>query len=137
MSFRATEAGQLQDVINVGSTVTEAMAFSNETGKTDVSLNFITQTGETLGDAFALFQNAPNPFKEETSIGFVLPEDGEAQLNLFDGSGRNLGVIQIDGRRGYNEITLDRKVMPAANRIVYYQLKADGYLATKKMVLVE
>ena len=137
ITFRAKASGTLSGSMSVGSAVTEALAFSEEAGRTDVALEFNTPSGETLGDAFALFQNTPNPFKGETSIGFILPEDGDAQLNLFDVSGRDLGVIQIDGRRGYNEIALDRKVIPSANRIVYYQLKANGYLATKKMILIE
>ena len=138
MTFRAKQNGQLSQVLNVGSSVTEALAFSNDRGRTDVALNFTTKSGEQLGDAFALFQNTPNPFIDETMIGFILPEAGAVTLRLYDGDGKDLGVIQTEGRRGYNEIGLNRNVLPVdVNHIVYYQLEADNYLATKKMVVVK
>jgi subtilisin-like proprotein convertase family protein len=138
ITFRAKQHGQLSQVLNVGSTVTEALAFSDVRGRTDVNLVFTSKSGETSGEAFALFQNSPNPFDGETQIGYILPEDAAVVLRLFDGDGKDLGVINTDGRRGYNEITLKRNIFPAdVSHVVYYQLQAEGYLATKKMIIVE
>jgi hypothetical protein len=138
MIFRAIESGSLSSVLNIGSAVTQAMAFNAETGKTDVEMKFTTDRGETVGDAFALFQNSPNPFANETQIGYILPEEGGVTLRLFDGDGKFLGEIKADAKKGYNELQVSRKAFPAdVSHIIYYQLEANGYLATKKMVLVE
>ena len=136
MTFRATEAGNLSSVINVGSTITQAIAFSNETGKTDVDLQFSTENGEVVGDAFALFQNQPNPFADVTSIGYVLPEASEVTLTVYDMSGRVLKSAVIDGEKGINHFQLNRSEIPTAG-VLYYQVETDDYSATKKMVVVE
>jgi len=122
--------------MNVGSTVTEAIAFSNETGKTDVELQFVTENGQVIGDAFALFQNQPNPFVEATTIGYVLPEAAEVTLTVYDMSGRVLNSATADGTKGINYFELNRSDIPAAG-VLYYQVETDGFTATKKMVVGE
>jgi hypothetical protein len=136
LTFRANEAGSLSSVINVGSTITEAIAFSNETGESDVALQFNTASGEVMGDAFALFQNQPNPFKDVTTIGYVLPEASEVTLTVYDMSGRVLKTAVIEGARGINHFDLKRSELATAG-VLYYQVETDNYSATKKMVVVE
>ncbi len=136
LTFRANGAGNLSSVINVGSTITDAIAFSNETGKTDVDLQFNTESGEVVGDAFALFQNTPNPFADVTTIGYVLPEAAEVTLTVYDMSGRVMNSAVVDGAKGINHFELNRSEIPAAG-VLYYQVETDGYSATKKMVVVE
>ena len=136
MTFKAKAAGNLSSVINVGSAITEAIAFSNETGKSGVDLQFSTESGEVVGDAFALFQNTPNPFKTETSISYVLPEASEVTLTVYDMSGKVLNSAVLNGEKGINMLTLDRSDVPSAG-VLYYQVETDDYSATKKMVVVE
>ena len=103
-----------------------------------VEMKFTTSQGERVGDAFALFQNSPNPFKGETQIGYIMPEAGPVSMKLFDGLGKYLGELKADAEKGYNEMTITSRFFPAeVDNIIYYQLEANGYLATKKMVLIE
>jgi hypothetical protein len=50
-----------------------------------------------------LLQNQPNPFKGQTTIGFVLPEAGEAQLRIFDVNGRLITERTKQYAAGYQE----------------------------------
>ena len=135
--FEAKQSGRLSQVLNIGSAITEAMAFNTD-GKASVALRYVTDRGEKVGDAFALFQNSPNPFTTETRIGYILPQDADVVLHLFNGDGKFLGRVEQEGKRGYNEMTVSRKVFSAeVERMVYYQLETEGYLATKKMVMVK
>ncbi len=43
--------------------------------------------------AFALIQNHPNPFADETEIGFSLPRALDLRLEVFDLAGRRIAVL--------------------------------------------
>jgi uncharacterized repeat protein (TIGR01451 family) len=136
LSFKTKSNGQISTSLSITSVITEAMAFSNESGRTDVELTFTTETGESIGDAFALFQNTPNPFQSLTTIGFVLPEAAKSTLTVYDQFGKLITRRDIDGVKGYNEISLTNAQITASG-VLYYQLETDGNLATKKMISVK
>jgi subtilisin-like proprotein convertase family protein len=136
MTFKAKSSGQLSTSLSIASVVTEAMAFGNESGRTDIELTFTTETGEIVGDAYALFQNTPNPFASHTVIGFVLPEAANATLTVYDVNGKVITRADVDGVKGYNEVSMTRSQINATG-VLYYQVETDGFSATKKMVVVE
>ncbi len=136
LSFNAKQAGQLSSTLNIGSVVTEAIAFSNE-GSSDVELHFNTEEGTVVNNTFALFQNEPNPVVSSTVIGYVLPEASEVKFTIYDVSGKLLSTIEVDDAvKGYNEVILDKSDFGATG-VLYYQVETDGFSATKKMVVVK
>ncbi len=42
---------------------------------------------------FALYQNEPNPWNTQTTIGFDLPADGKVTLSVFEATGK---VVKIN-----------------------------------------
>ncbi|MEK7255342.1 MAG: T9SS type A sorting domain-containing protein, partial [Bacteroidota bacterium] len=82
---------------------------------------------------FELYQNNPNPFREETVIGFHLPEAGAATLTVYDLSGKVLTVVSENYSKGYHEITLNKKDLGASG-ILFYQVETARQTATGKMV---
>ncbi len=96
--------------------------------------------GRPLGQGIApngylLEQNRPNPFREETTIGFVLPEAMTATLTVYDVTGRVLRSIKGDYAKGYQTVQLLKQNL-AGHAILYYRLDAKDFTATKKMILV-
>ncbi len=85
---------------------------------------------------FSLEQNRPNPFREETTIGFALPEAMEATLTVYDVTGRVLRSIRGDYSKGYQTVQL-QKANLAGHAILYYRLDAADFSATKKMILMK
>ncbi len=85
---------------------------------------------------FALFQNRPNPYRDDTSIGFYLPEDTKADLTVYDIQGRILKVVKGFYRSGYHEIRLAR-IDVGATGTLFYQLDTERYTATRKMIKLE
>ena len=78
LTFRAITDAQLSDVVSVSSQYTVAEAYNQNGDAMNVSLEF---TGGTVANAgFELYQNTPNPFRNETVIGFNLVEGGAATL---------------------------------------------------------
>ena len=83
-----------------------------------------------------MLQNQPNPFKDETVIGFTLPEATIATLTIYDVSGRVLKQIKGDYAKGYNEESINRSELSGTG-VLYYTLETADDSATKKMIVVE
>ncbi|MEM9918197.1 MAG: T9SS type A sorting domain-containing protein, partial [Bacteroidota bacterium] len=95
----------------------------------------LTFNGETSNE-FALYQNVPNPFKDETVVGFVLPQAASASITIYDVSGKVLRLIEGEYVKGYNEVSINRSDLSGAG-VLYYTLETADYSATKKMIVLE
>ncbi len=135
LNFTGLKDGvKLSDIFEVQEfNVFPTEAYTNNAEIRDIELGFSTDK-ETV--AFELFQNQPNPFKDETSISFKLPTATAATLTISDATGRTLSVIEGDYDKGYNEISVNRNTLPASG-VLYYQLETSEFSATKKMIIVE
>src|SRR5690606_24781811 len=100
----------------------------------DVQLEFANGASATA--TFELYQNVPNPFSGQTTIGFNLPEASAATLTVFDLSGKLLHSINGKFVKGYNEVQMDGKVLPQSG-VLYYRLETSSHTSTRKMVLVK
>ena len=125
---------QLSEALTLTNRYTTAEAYSAQSELLEVKLNY---TGGTINaSAFVLYQNTPNPFKNETAIGFNLPEASSVKLKIFDATGRVLKLIEGDFSKGYHEVNVKNG---ESNRtgILYYQMETNNNTATKKMILVD
>jgi hypothetical protein len=130
--FRATASGKLSDLLSVSSSLTRAEAYDRNSRTLDVSLHFGSRE---LTEAYALYQNQPNPFAGKTMIGFYLPKAGEATLTITDVRGRVLKVFKGEYDRGMHQIQLDGEDLPAG--VLQYTLTSGDFTATRKMVLTK
>ena len=87
------------------------------------------------GAWFRLGQNAPNPAVEHATIAFSTPVAGHVSLRLFDLSGRVVQTL-LDGAMpaGTHSVLLDGSRLPAG--AYFYQVRAAGHVATRKLLLV-
>jgi len=78
-------------------------------------------------------QNTPNPYSEETTIKYNLPQTvTNASMTVYDLTGKQLATFQIE--KGNTSITLTAKDLTAG--IYLYSFIADGkVLDTKRMVV--
>jgi hypothetical protein len=92
------------------------------------------QRGEATGVfAFALYQNEPNPFEDQTTIGFTLPAASSATLTVYDEIGRVVFTQKGEYGKGYNALSLDRMLLNTSG-VLYYTLETATDVATKKMI---
>ena len=133
LSFQATAAGQLSEMMSITSDVTEAEAYNTSSDIKDLKLSF---RGSEIGAEFALYQNEPNPFKGTTLIGYDLPAAGNVILTVFDVTGKVVVVKEQESVKGYNTISVSSKDIPSVG-VLYYRLDANEYTATKKMIIIE
>ncbi len=138
-TFTATKAGMISEMISVNSAITKAEAYL-EPGDGDIDIHNVridfTTGVETAGTEFALYQNAPNPFSQETVIGFDLPEAQSATITVYDIQGKVVEQLKGDFAKGYNEVELRTEQLNGRG-VMYYRLDAGQFTATKKMVIIE
>jgi hypothetical protein len=133
LRFTAKSYAKLSEVLRITSQYTKSEAYNSE-GLLNIGLNFNVD-GKVQASKFALYQNQPNPFKNETMIGFNLPESGKAKMKFYDVTGTLLKVVEDEYSEGYNEISVTRAEFPTSG-VLYYQLETATRFATKKMILM-
>lgn len=81
----------------------------------------------------SLEQNHPNPFGNETTIGYTLPDGSSAAIYIFDLTGKQVSVFN-NLKAGKNEIVISSAQLPAG--LYNYSLVVNGViLDSKKMLL--
>lgn len=94
-----------------------------------------------LPQSYELRQNSPNPFNLSTEIGFSVPTTSGVRLEIYDILGNEV-IVLIDkylpaGQHIISWDGLDRIGKEVATGIYFYQLKADDFTETRKMVLLK
>jgi subtilisin-like proprotein convertase family protein len=132
ITFVANNTITTNEIFKINSRYTASEAYANN-DLYDVVLAF---NAEGTSSKFELYQNTPNPFKAETTIGFNMPEAGEVTLKIYDVSGRVLKLIEVEAVKGFNSVNVSRGGIDATG-VLYYQLETATETATKKMILVD
>jgi hypothetical protein len=139
LSLRSRVAlSSLEGLIRIIPGPISAEAYREDGSLLDVSLHFnkLTLTSAQRALDFEVYQNQPNPFREETTIGFELPTAGEAELNVFDLAGKVVYHAKQNYQKGYNEVKVSSADLGNSG-IYYYQVRTKAHATTKKMILVE
>lgn len=87
-------------------------------------------------EGFELQGNFPNPFNPSTTIVYNLSRDAVVTLDVFDMLGRKIANL-TDGRvsAGTHAVSFDGYDLPSG--AYFARLKADGFTATHRMMLVK
>lgn len=133
--FKGKESISLSEVLDLSSRYTPSVAYDEDFNSLDVGIDF-EEVELTILPEFTLYQNQPNPFKEITTIGFVLPEAGNIRFTIYDVSGRLMKVIEGEYAKGYNEIAVTQSELPVKG-LLFYQLDCEQGSAIRKMIVAE
>jgi len=95
-------------------------------------------SGGSNGNAQSIFlsQNFPNPFNQTTTIKFSVPRTQNVTVQVLDQFGKIvLNLCNEKKLPGTYELKLDGKDL--SNGMYFYQLQADNYIETKKLVFMD
>jgi tartrate-resistant acid phosphatase type 5 len=85
---------------------------------------------------YKLFQNYPNPFNPTTTIMYKIPKTSFVELKIFDVLGRKVAMLINDNQTAGNySVKFDGSGLSSG--IYFYQLKADDFISTKKLILMK
>ena len=143
LHFVAERSGQLSEMIDLTSKVTKAEAYaalSTSAGVAQefeaVNVNLTTRGLENDITESVLYQNEPNPFRTQTSIGFDLAQAGPVNLTIVDVTGKVIVNKTLEGKRGYNEVSLKSSELGTSG-LLYYTVESGEFTATKKMIVIK
>ena len=101
----------------------------------------VDNRNETFPQGFALEQNFPNPFNPTTTLRFDLPEVSDATVTIFNMLGQKVRVFNMnDTPAGYHSIKWNATNDygdPIGAGVYLYQLRANQFVKTRKMVLLK
>ncbi|MFQ5752387.1 MAG: T9SS type A sorting domain-containing protein, partial [bacterium] len=115
----------------------------NRTGSYSLIINKFTESENELEvpSEFYLQQNYPNPFNPKTTIRFGLPKSVHTIIRIINLKGQIISTL-IDETLHAGEHVIewngtDDKNVPVASGVYLYQLQADDFIHTRKLVLVK
>jgi len=102
--------------------------------------NVITTTtvasDEKMPKAFSLFQNYPNPFNPMTTITYSIPNDSHIKLAVYNITGQKVTELQnTTAEAGTHSVVWDASDLPSGT--YFYSIQTDGFLLSKKMLLLK
>ena len=90
---------------------------------------------------FALHQNYPNPFNPTTSIRYDLPNAGKVTMIIYDMMGREVRTLVNNNMdAGFQSATWDATNNfgnPIGAGVYIYRIEAEGFIQSKKMILLK
>ena len=96
----------------------------------------IEDSRNSLPNEYSLSQSYPNPFNPSTTIEYGLPKAGHIMLEIFDTMGRQVATpINENQDAGYHKVTWNAENLPSGT--YFYQIQANGFSQTKKMLLIK
>ncbi len=99
----------------------------------NVGINLISSEVPVL---YTLNQNYPNPFNPSTKINFSLPKSSLVTLKVFDITGREVANL-LNEKLNVGTYEFDFNAGNLNSGIYFYRINADGFTATKKMMLIK
>ena len=133
--FEAQQAVNLSDALGISSSITMAEAYDNKEELMDVRLQISNQ--QQLNKNTRLFQNRPNPFRDQTIISFQLPTSTEGTISIFDINGKLLKSYYGKYAQGYNEVAIDLSEIHTQTGVHYYHLTTPvTKRLSQKMVII-
>ncbi|MEA1973668.1 MAG: T9SS type A sorting domain-containing protein, partial [Candidatus Cloacimonadota bacterium] len=84
----------------------------------------------------SLSQNYPNPFNPTTTISFGLKTDSNVRIDVFNMKGQKVETI-CDGHKNAGYHSINFVADQYSSGVYFYKISTDGFVKTKKMVLLK
>jgi mono/diheme cytochrome c family protein len=102
---------------------------------------FVLSREPVIPITFALHQNFPNPFNPITTLRYDLPSDALVTLSIYDMLGREITqLVNATQEAGFKSVqwdATDSMGRPVSAGVYLYQIQAEKFVQTKKMVLLK
>ena len=135
---------ELVPVIANGTEWSAAISLSDQgqlTLDSEVNQWILRKSASTVPTTFALHSAYPNPFNPITTLRYNLPEDAQVTLTIYDLIGREVTqLVNTTQEAGYRSVqwnATDKTGKPVSAGVYLYQIQAQDFIETKKMVLLK
>ncbi len=135
--FRQVYASVLSEWFGVNQTELRSVLFKDFSILPLVSsVTDVTADNNYLPTDYALYQNYPNPFNPTTKIKYEVPKTSVVTLRVYDTLGSEVQTL-VNGEQpaGVYEVLFDASRL--ASGVYFYRLRTNGFVETKKMILIK
>ena len=80
--------------------------------------------------------NYPNPFNPSTTIKYQIPQLSLVTLKVYDVMGSEVATL-VNEEKSAGTYEVEFNATGLTSGIYFYQLKADSFVETKKMILMK
>ncbi len=122
--------------------ISAADTLGNAKALLDTAINGLVKVSTDIRDMkntpkhFELYQNYPNPFNPATKISYSVPKNGYVSLKVYNLLGEEIATLYEGVRQaGHYVVTFNGSGF--ASGMYLYQLKADNFTETKKLILLK
>jgi PKD repeat protein len=127
----------ISDLLWINTNSMRAEATDVNLGQYQVELEWEALTDNPVAGqqaGYYLYQNMPNPAKEETRIKFALPFAQRATLDLIDPLGRVVASYEQLFPQGFSELNISTQQLQSG--LYQYRLRTEAYTEAKTMMIV-
>ena len=97
-------------------------------------ITHVNELNET--DSYSLEQNYPNPFNPSTTIEYQIPQSGLVTLKIYNMLGQEVKTL-LYAQQSKGKYTVVFDASSLASGVYIYQLNVNGYLYSRKMILLK
>jgi hypothetical protein len=104
-----------------------------------IDVSSITTAGEGTGSVpadFALNETYPNPLSTSATVRYALPRAADVRLTVYDVLGRTVATL-ADGAHEAGHHTATLSGAGLADGVYFIRMTADGFAATRKVVVLD
>jgi len=132
VTLTSAQTMNLSDMVELNNGDLSAQAYGKDESIYNVELKF----AETLNHSVVVYQNRPNPFSGETAIGFVLPEQMDVTVNVYDLNGKVVFSKTENYAKGENELRIGANELQG-NGVFIYEVSTKYGKEMKRMVRIQ
>ena len=109
---------------------------ASDAAEVALTVTSVEGTADALPTQFELFRNYPNPFNPVTNIKFAVPVTAHVTVRVVNMRGQVVAtLVDREMQAGYHNLAWDASNV--ASGVYFYQMEADGFKSTFKMILTK
>lgn len=102
----------------------------------DTTVVSVEKVQKDIPQSFSLSQNFPNPFNPSTTIRFELPKASYIKLKVYNLLGEEVEIL-VDEFRSPGIYEIKWAPEGLSNGLYFYQIKANGFVESRKLLMVK
>jgi len=133
ISLISEKFGALKDMISEGDNFDSEIYINGTQSVRPLTILWNEDGGRSM---LSLIGQAPNPWKDNTTIRFMQPESGYTKIKIKDASGRSVMSDITSYEAGENTFTVTRAEVPVAG-VYVIEFRFDNQVVTNKFVVID
>ena len=132
VKFRALKDLRLSESIGLSGESDQSVVLTSDLAQHDLTLGFRTPT-----ESLTLLSVAPNPFREAVTITVESAKSVQAELTMFDITGKQIRSMNVNLTKGRTDIALSRDDISAVKGMIYFRISTESQVARGNMMIID